>query len=112
MRIRPRAMAANFFAPVRRQLGSWPIKLSGAQSRPTMKEREKFKVARADKKRPRRRSENDLMRRYCWGVGAGTGPRFRRAARANGRRALMTAKMWMAEVKYCRRCQLSDNVQR
>lgn len=31
-----------------------------------MSEREKFKVASAERKRPRRRREKDFMRRYCW----------------------------------------------
>lgn len=31
-----------------------------------MKEREKLRVARVERKRPRRRKEKDLMRRYCW----------------------------------------------
>lgn len=42
------------------------MKVSGAQRRPIMKEREKLRVARVERKRPRRRKENDLMRRYCW----------------------------------------------
>ena len=41
------------------------MKVSGAQRRPIMKEREKLRVARVERKRPRRRKENDLMRRYC-----------------------------------------------
>ena len=46
------------------------MKLSGAQRRPTMKEREKLRVARVERKRPRMRREKDLMRWYCcgWGV--------------------------------------------
>jgi hypothetical protein len=40
-----------------------PVKLSGAQTRPIRKEREKLRVARALRKRPRRRREKDLMRR-------------------------------------------------
>lgn len=46
------------------------MKLRGAQRRPTMKEREKLRVARVERKRPRMRREKDLMRWYCcgWGV--------------------------------------------
>ena len=40
--------------------------MSGAQSRPIMKDREKLRVARAESERPRRRRANDLIRRYCW----------------------------------------------
>jgi hypothetical protein len=40
-------------------------KLSGVQSRPTMKEREKFNVASVERNRPRRRREKDLVRKYC-----------------------------------------------
>ena len=39
------------------------VKVSGAQRRPIMKEREKFRVARVERKRPRRRREKDFMRR-------------------------------------------------
>jgi hypothetical protein len=42
-----------------------PMKLSGAQSRPIINESEKFNVARAERKIPKRRSEKDFMRRYC-----------------------------------------------
>lgn len=42
------------------------MNVSGAQRRPIMKEREKLRVARVERKRPRRRKEKDLMRRYCW----------------------------------------------
>jgi hypothetical protein len=42
--------------------------VSGVQRRPIMKEREKFRVARVERERPRRRRENDLMRWYCWGM--------------------------------------------
>jgi hypothetical protein len=41
------------------------MKVSGAQRRPIMKEREKFRVARVERERPRRRREKDLMRWYC-----------------------------------------------
>lgn len=44
------------------------MKLSGAQSRPIMKDKEKLRVARVERKRPKRRREKDLIRRYCWGV--------------------------------------------
>jgi hypothetical protein len=44
------------------------MKVSGAQRRPIMKEREKFRVARVERERPRRRREKDLMRWYCWGM--------------------------------------------
>jgi hypothetical protein len=40
-----------------------PVKLSGAQTSPIRKEREKLRVARALRKRPRRRREKDLMSR-------------------------------------------------
>lgn len=42
-----------------------PMKLSGVQRRPIMNDREKLMVARAERKRPKRRRENDLIRRYC-----------------------------------------------
>jgi hypothetical protein len=40
-----------------------PMKLRGAQRRPIMKDSEKFNVARADRNRPSRRREKDLIRR-------------------------------------------------
>jgi hypothetical protein len=45
------------------------MKVRGAQSKPTMSEREKFRVASVDRKRPRGRREKDFIRRYCWGLG-------------------------------------------
>lgn len=42
------------------------MKVRGAQRRPIMNEREKLRVARVERKRPRMRSEKDLIRRYCW----------------------------------------------
>ena len=39
------------------------MKLSGVQSRPIMNDKEKFRVARVDRNRPRTRRENDLMSR-------------------------------------------------
>lgn len=44
------------------------VNVSGAHRRPIMKEREKFRVARVERKRPRRRREKDFMRRQCWGI--------------------------------------------
>ena len=51
------------------------MNVRGAQRRPIMKEREKFRVARVERKRPRRRREKDLIRRYCWGIGVEGGCR-------------------------------------
>lgn len=42
------------------------MKVRGAQRRPMKKEREKLRVARVERVRPRRRRANDLIRRYCW----------------------------------------------
>lgn len=84
-------------------LGMRPMKLSGAQTRPIMNESEKFKVARADRKRPRRSREKDLMSRYCWGVGADPlGPWVSRTAKIRGRTALITTNAYVAVVKYCK----------
>lgn len=73
------------------------MKVSGAHRRPIMKDREKFRVARVERKRPRRRSEKDLMRRKCWDVGA---ERVRRAARRSGRKTLDIMLVIVAGVKY------------
>ena len=68
------------------------MNVRGAQRRPIMKEREKFRVARVERKRPRRRREKDLIRRYCWGIGVEGGEEeeddrwANKAARARGRR--------------------------
>ena len=75
-----------------------PTKLRGAQRRPMKKEREKFRVARVERKRPRRRRENDLMRRYCCGCGGNQ--RRVMTARMTGRRALMRVNIRAAEVRY------------
>jgi hypothetical protein len=71
------------------------MKESGAQRRPIMKEREKLRVARVERKRPRRRRERDLMRWVCWVV-----VEFResKAARRSGRRAFVTIEMRVASV--------------
>lgn len=63
-----------FLFPVRDAAGEgvdsmYPRKESGAQSKPSSNEREKFSVARAERNRPRRTREKDLMRRNCWLVG-------------------------------------------
>lgn len=65
------------------------MKVRGAQRRPIMNEREKLRVARVERKRPRMRSEKDLIRRYCW-VGfmeevVAVDLRASRAARLRGR---------------------------
>lgn len=44
--------------------------MRGADTSPTRKAREKFKVAREERNIPRRRSEKDLIRVYCCAVGA------------------------------------------
>ena len=81
------------------------MNVRGAQRRPIMKEREKFRVARVERKRPRRMREKDLIRRYCWGIGvegdeeAGDW-RANKAARARGRRISAVMQMLTAEVKY------------
>ena len=66
------------------------MNVRGAQRRPIMKEREKFRVARVERKRPRRRREKDLIRRYCWGIGVEGEEEedwwVNKAARARGRR--------------------------
>jgi len=62
-----------------------------------MKEREKFRVARVERKRPRRRREKDFMRRKCWGIASVLVEVVegmwwvKRAARVRGRR--MSAMM-------------------
>ena len=62
-------------------------KLSGVQRSPIMNEREKLRVARVERERPRRSRENDLMRWYCWGMIGFDRPRplERIAARRRGR---------------------------
>ena len=70
-------------------------KLSGAQSRPIMKEREKLRVARVERERPSRRREKDFIRWYCWGMIGFDRPRplERIAARKRGRMMSTTTKM-------------------
>lgn len=69
------------------------MKLNGIQRRPIIKAREKLSVARVDRKIPRRRRENDLMSRYCCGVGEWTRPCVNTAARRRGRKKSTTVKV-------------------
>ena len=63
------------------------MKLSGAQRRPTMNEREKLSVAKVESDNPKSNSANDLIKRYCCGTTGVDKPKplERRAARSNGR---------------------------
>lgn len=67
--------------------------------KPIMRDREKLRVARAERKRPRRRREKDFMRRNCWVDGFEQ--RVRMAARIIGRTMFMMAKSEVACSKYC-----------
>ena len=70
------------------------MKLSGAQRRPMEKDREKLRVARVERKRPRRRREKDLIRMCCWAVGVKTeGWWLRTWARRRGRWELRIVKV-------------------
>lgn len=55
---------------------------------PMMKEREKFRVARAARNMPRRRSEKHWMRVFCWRLGRMRGFDERREAVATGSRVV------------------------
>lgn len=66
-------------------------KLRGVQSKPIMNESEKFRVARVERKRPRRRREKDFIRRYCWGLGVN--PWVSKTARSSGRTKSTTMKV-------------------
>lgn len=68
-----------------------PINVRGAQRRPISRESEKFRVASAERKRPRNRREKDFNRRNCCGVG-GFRNRVRIVAKPKGRRRLMKVK--------------------
>lgn len=69
------------------------MKVRGVQRRPMMNDREKLRVARVERKRPRGRREKDLMRWYWWGFVLVEVEvwRVRRAERKMGRR--MSARM-------------------
>ena len=78
---------------------TYPVKDSGAQSTPRSKEREKFRVARAERKRPSRRREEDLTRKNCCGVGFAR--RVRTTAIMSGMRTFAMAKMCAAGARCC-----------
>lgn len=90
--------------PYRRAAGPWrrPMKLSGAQSRPIIKEREKLRVASVESERPSSRRAKDLIKRYCCGMMGFETPRplERSAAKNNGKTISTTTKMYVAVVKY------------
>jgi hypothetical protein len=71
------------------------MKVRGAQRRPIMNEREKFRVARVERERPSRSSANDLIKRYCWGTIGREIPRplDSSAARIKGRTMSTTTKI-------------------
>ena len=46
-------------------------KESGEESRPTAKERLKFRVARVERNIPRSNNDKEWMSVYCWSVGGG-----------------------------------------
>jgi len=73
------------------RLGRGWIQVSGEASRPTRKAREKFSVARDERNIPRRRRENDFMRRYCSAVGLKWVVRW--VERKGGKALLKIAKM-------------------
>lgn len=72
------------------------MKVRGEQMRPRNREREKLRVARAERKRPRRTRENDFVRRNCCVVGW---RRERRTASRTGRATFEAAKLYAAVVK-------------
>ncbi len=78
------------------------MKLSGAQSRPIMKEREKLRVASAESERPSSRRAKDLIKRYCCGMMGFETPRplERSAAKSKGKTISTTTKMYVAVLKY------------
>jgi hypothetical protein len=78
------------------------MKLSGAHSRPIMKEREKLRVASVESARPSSRRAKDLIKRYCCGMMGFETPRplERSAAKNNGKTISTTTKMYVAVVKY------------
>jgi hypothetical protein len=63
------------------------MKLSGAQRRPIMKEREKLRVASVERDNPKSNRANDLIKRYCCGTRGVNRPKplRRRAARKRGK---------------------------
>lgn len=63
---------------------------SGEERRPTMREREKLRVASEERNIPRRRREKQCMRVYCWRVGRKLV--ITREEMRCGRRALRMAK--------------------
>lgn len=63
--------------------------MRGAQSSPTRKDSEKFRVARADRNMPNKRSEKALMSVYCEVVGVKN--RVRVTDRTCGRRRFPNA---------------------
>ena len=71
------------------------MKLSGAQRRPIMKEREKLRVARVDSDKPKRSRANDLINKYCWGTIGAEKPKplERKPARSKGRRISTPTKI-------------------
>lgn len=80
----------------------YPANESGAQSMPRSKEREKLRVARAERKRPRRRREEDSMRRNCWGVGGER--RVRTAVIMRGMTRFAAAKTCAVGASCCGYC--------
>jgi hypothetical protein len=87
----------------------YPTKERGEQSKPRKSEREKFSVARAERKSPSRRREKDLMRRNCWGVGLSS--RERRDAISIGMKTFASARKCAAEESSCH-CRLATSIHR
>lgn len=73
------------------------IKDSGEDKRPTMREREKLSVARAERNMPSRRREKHCISVYCWSVGRNLV--VMRLLMIWGRKTLAMAKM--ANVGVC-----------
>ena len=89
------------------RLGRGLIHVRGEERRPTRKAREKFRVAREERNMPRRRSEKDFMRRYCWDVRLKWV--VRKMERMGGRMLLTMAKMTKTLGSICS-CELQYTI--
>jgi hypothetical protein len=70
------------------------------QTAPITKEREKLRVAKAERKRPKRSKEKDFMSSKCCNVGGDMGPRNKKMASRMGKMALRIKKVYVAYKKY------------
>ena len=82
-----------------KDVGKGPSNESGAQRRPTKKDKEKLTVASVARKIPRRSREKDLRSRMCWGVARTTF--WTKAGRSNGNIMLARANNKMEYKRPC-----------